>query len=520
MKRMSSLLFLLLAASCPALHADDVAAPQSKGTYDYHDAMTLWQASHNAAGLGLDSMVNRGVTWLEASHRHNSHHLVQEGDARNVLGFTSERYQQVGKYLVAHGKFAFEMGRDFNRAWCDELRTRHSVPYTSGSAIAGKYERQFIDLSAQLATRPLGPFTYGFGLDYQVGDYSRLRDPRSRVNLAVYRVVPSLTYSIGRHTLGLAAHYRRYKEKVLGLTTVQTDATLTYYQHTGMEHTVGTVGGYASFSRQYVNHEFGGELTYGWSSDVLRSLTTLGLDHAREYIHEPFKAEPAAWRNQQWRILSQNRLRAGRMLHQLDAAFCYRPALGDEHRQERQISIDPATGISSTRYVTLINYRSRYEVEEYWAQLHYRAMWLDAATRSRAYLGARATWQYDREQYNLPVSFMKVGGLTTLAEGGIEAFRRGERSLWLEAQAGYHFSTQSELSLHDATGLYATSVLIPNMDYYGASYFDSQLALTWQMPVRFKHYRNVWYARLDGSYLTTDKETDAYRVSFAIGIYY
>ena len=156
---------------------------------------------------------------------------------------------------------------------------------------------------------------------------------------------------------------------------------------------------------------------------------------------------------------------------------------------------------------------------EYQADLHYRLSWLEGI-KTKAYAGARATYQYDKEQYNLPVSFRKVGYLDAVLEGGSALFDRGERSFWVEAKAGYHVSTTSELSLNDASGIYATSVLLPDMDYYGANFFHGQLELTYLMPVTFKKYRNIWFAKIGGSYLKTDNHTDGYYAAASIGIYY
>ena len=516
MNKWSILPLMLALANVSALAQGDM---NSKGTYEYQDAQEIWRNTNNAAGLGLDSLTSRGVTYFELSQESSDHYLVQNGDKKNTIYFLSERYQQIGKYLVGFGRFEFNTGRDFNRSWCDMLRTEHSNPYISGSSILGKYERQFIDLTAQLSTVQLGHFTYGFRLDYKVGDYSRLKDPRSRVMMAQYRVAPGITYTAGRHSLGVMAHYRRYKEKLTGLTTVQTDATLMYYQGTGMEHMVGTVGGYNAFSREFVNHEFGLELNYNFRSDAFQSLNSFGFEHAKEYIYEQYKAEPAAWRNQEWRFFSQNRIYGDGLLHQLDLTLKYKPALGDEHRQQKLVELNSETGASTTYYETLITYKNRYEVYEYLADLHYKLLWLDDE-KAKAYAGLRISHQYDKEQYNLPVSSMKVGGLDAMLEGGAALFNKNDKSFWMEAKAGYHFSTQSELNLHDATGVYATSVLIPNMEYYDANYFKGQLELTYQMPVTFKNYRNIWYAKLGGSYLKTDNSTDGYQVAASVGIYY
>ena len=107
-----------------------------------------------------------------------------------------------------------------------------------------------------------------------------------------------------------------------------------------------------------------------------------------------------------------------------------------------------------------------------------------------------------------------------MLEGGGSLFHKGDKSLWVEATASYHFSTQSDLNLNDDTGIYATSVLIPDMGYYGANYYKGQLELTYQMPVTFKTYRNIWFIKLGGSYLKTDNDTDGYHVAASLGLYY
>ena len=51
-------------------------------------------------------------------------------------------------------------------------------------------------------------------------------------------------------------------------------------------------------------------------------------------------------------------------------------------------------------------------------------------------------------------------------------------------------------------------------------HFHGQLELTYLMPVTFKKYRNIWFAKIGGSYLKTDNHTDGYYAAAAIGIYY
>ena len=263
------ILFTGLMVTALCIHAQDIEL-QTKEKYEYADATQLWRRTLNPAGLSLDTLTNRGISYFEFSHQQGTHYRVQDGDEQNKLLFTSERYQKIGKYLYGYGRFTFDMGRQFNRSWSDVLRSHHSNPYFSGSSIKGKYDFQNFDLSAALATLPIKNFTFGARLDYKVGDLSRLKDPRSRTNLADYQLTPAVTYTWNKHSLGLSGYYHRRKEKIPNITTVQTDPNLKYYTFTGMENTDGTTGGYSGFEREFVNHEFGGELSYQYKNGFKR----------------------------------------------------------------------------------------------------------------------------------------------------------------------------------------------------------------------------------------------------------
>ena len=71
-----------------------------------------------------------------------------------------------------------------------------------------------------------------------------------------------MAFVFGSNTVGLSGHYRRRKEKIPNMTTVQQDPNLVYYQMYGLGEAVGTVGGYSGYQREWVNHQFGAELSY------------------------------------------------------------------------------------------------------------------------------------------------------------------------------------------------------------------------------------------------------------------
>ncbi|MBR1547811.1 MAG: hypothetical protein IJ637_03695, partial [Prevotella sp.] len=171
---------------------------QTVGSYRLADEAQIWRLTGNAAALSLDpercdSSANRGVAYFRLMHQGGDYHRVQEGGMQNHLQFFTERYQKIGRYLYGFGSFSFDMGRTKERAWSDVMRSYNSNPFISGSSVFGKYDNQDFALSASLSTIQLGAFTYGASLQYKAGDLSRLRDPRSRINLAQYRISPAIT---------------------------------------------------------------------------------------------------------------------------------------------------------------------------------------------------------------------------------------------------------------------------------------------------------------------------------------
>lgn len=495
--------------------------PQSKGTYEYADAVQLWQNAQNPAGLSRDTLPDRGVTYMELSLWKGTHHRVQDGNKRHDLQFISERYQSIGKYLYGYGRFAFDMGRTFNRAWSDVMRSHHTNPYFSGSSIPGKYDHQHFDLTAALATVPLHAFTYGLRLDYRVGDLSRLKDPRSRSNLADYKLTPGVTLRFGEHTFGVSAYYHRRKEKIPNITTVQTDPNLKYYTFTGMEHANGVTGGYSAFTREFVNHEFGGELAYEFKYDGFRSLNTIHYAHGKESTWGDIKYSPGAYRTTTYGLRSQNSLQGERHLHLVDLEANVQKGKADEYRQELVTEKNPDTGIESSYWNTLLTYASRYTVSLVDATLHYRlAQTNPDAQATTAYAGVRLGYRSAEDKYNLPNSSLTVRHLDASAEGGYAFLRRANRALWVEAEAGYCASLTADIDLADATTEYAQQVLMPDMTYYGASYAHGKVQVQYQMPVKIKQHTNVWFVRATGQYLKTNKQTEAHFLGFSLGVYH
>ena len=514
---MKKIYLLFVICSLSLSHA---VAQVDLNSYQLADESQVWRLTGNAAALSLDpetcdSSANRGLAYFDLMHRSGDYRRVQEGGQMNQLSFHAERYQKIGKYLYGYGSFDFDMGRTKDRAWSDVLRSYNSNPYISGSSVPGRYDHQNFKLVAKLSTVALGHFTYGATLLYKVGDLSRLRDPRSRINLAEYKLAPSVTYSAGQHTLGLALHYDRRKEKLPNMTTVQTDPNLSYYVMTGLENATGTIGGYNGYQREYVNHEFGAELDYGFKGSQWRSVNALSLRMGREYVYGQYKYEPGNYRTINYGLASRNRIRQDGQLHSIDLQLNYETGSADEYKSERVSTTDSETGIVSVEWRKILEYKKRYQLKKWDADLHYRLSWTkDEAVNS--YCGLQYTLQSVSNKYLLYTSELKYSASNILAEGGYGFLNH---HLWLEGSLGYRIRHKADIALYDVTTDYAQSVLLPDMPYYEANYWQGRLAVTYQFPLTIKGYTAQWFVKAYGSYLKTNNSLDASTIGLSFGLF-
>ncbi len=491
-----------------------LTATAQEGYYRYEDARQLWRQTDNAAGLSLDTIRNRGYALFEFAHRDGDYRRVQEGGQSNQLTFKTERYQTIAGVLVGYGRFHFNMDHTKDRAWCDVMRPYNSNPFMPGSSVRGAYDTQLFDFTAAIGTIKLRGLTAGMRLDYKVADLSRLRDPRSRSQLLDYKLTPSLTYSMGSHTLGLDGSYRRRKEKIGNVTTVQEDPNLSYYLMTGMEEATGSVGSYKGFGREWVDHRFGANLNYQFHQGAFNTLNTFGIERGSEDVLEDEKHEPGHYTSYEYRFSSANRLRSNRMLHELNIKLKYNEGFADEYKQQRIATKDPQTGLTSYAHETLIAYKKRYQVKVFAANLNYKAHFIES-NKERAYAGAVLQWNKARNKHLLPTSTLEYGGMLLMAEGGLSIARR----LWIDAKAGRFFSQNTSICLADPTTDYAVGVLLPDMQYYEASYWRGHLQLTFEVPLKIKGTTTNWFVRAFGDYLSTNNSLNSKCVGVSIGLF-
>lgn len=495
--------------------------------YRYKNLTQLWHNTNNAAGLSLDDSSNRGFASIGFNHRGGDYHRVQEGGAMNNMQFFTERYQRLGRYLYCYGKVDFNLGRTKDRSFADQYRPYNSNPYQSGSAIAGSYDHQDFDMVASVGTTDFSGWRFGLQLNYQLGDLSRLRDPRSRSQLLDYRLTPSVSYTMGGHTLGLSGYYDRRKEKMGPLVTVQSDATLTYYLFSGMEYATGTIGGYSSFNREWVNHQVGAAMDYGYRSDSFHTLNSFGISRGEEYAYGTYKYEPGRYFTYLYNVQSQNRLLTGSVLHQVDVRMDWQQGYADEYRQQLIIKNDPQIGTTSYTYEKQLEFRKRYQVRTFDCAFRYRANFLnDAPSRLlqqataslKGYTGFSIDTHKASNRHLLPLSSSDYSRINIQLENGISLFKQ---HLTADLTLGYSVSTRADLQLADDSSVLAQRVLLKDLPYYDANLLHGRLQVMYQFPLTIKKSRAMWFVKAFGDFTSANSagHPNLYNVGFSVGLF-
>ena len=495
--------------------------------YRYKNLTQLWHNTSNAAGLSLDDSPNCGFASIGFNHRGGDYHRVQEGGAMNNMQFFTERYQRLGRYLYSYGKVDFNLGRTKDRAFADQYRPYNSNPYQSGSDIAGSYDHQDFDMVASVGTTDFSGWRFGLQLNYQLGDLSRLRDPRSRSQLLDYRLTPSVSYTMGGHTLGSSGYYDRRKEKMGPLVTVQSDATLTYYLFSGMEYATGTIGGYSSFNREWVNHQVGAAMDYGYRSDSFHTLNSFGISRGEEYAYGTYKYEPGRYFTYLYNVQSQNRLLTGSVLHQVDVRMDWQQGYADEYRQQLIIKNDPQIGTTSYTYEKQLEFRKRYQVRTFDCAFRYRANFLnDAPSRLlqqataslKGYTGFSIDTHKASNRHLLPLSSSDYSRINFQLENGISLFKQ---HLTADLTLGYSVSTRADLQLADDSSVLAQRVLLKDLPYYDANLLHGRLQVMYQFPLTIKKSRAMWFVKAFGDFTSANSagHPNLYNVGFSVGLF-
>ena len=104
---------------------------------------------------------------------------------------------------------------------------------------------------------------------------------------------------------------------------------------TGLEHAAGNVSGYDGYQREWVDHRFGAELTYGSKGEKYNLMFGANIERGAENIYGQYKKEEGKYVDYKYGFNILNRIKTdGGMLHEIDFRLGYEQAYADEYRQQ------------------------------------------------------------------------------------------------------------------------------------------------------------------------------------------
>lgn len=493
-----------------------------------------WLNTGNAAGLGRYNIQSHGISQLSYSSESGSYHRAQEGNSLSGINFYTERYDKLGKHLNVWGSFHFTMDREKERAWSDVISTYENSPYIFGSSVPGSYDRQMFDFKVKAATNK-GMIRYGLGIDYKVGDLSRLRDPRTRVFLADYAAIPSVTIQLApEHTLGLGASVRYIKEKMPNITTVQTDPNLAYYTFYGMENAEAITGGFKSFERQFESYLYGGQIQYELTLNNNSLLIDAGIVSHNQEIIEENKKTPGTYKDLNYYANLFYTHSTTNFLWKATVKSEMTLGAANENLQELQSFNDTITGVNSKNWVTIFTYKNRYISNDYKLQASVKVHRTENATTDYKWnAGVEAGIHSFLIRYNLPFSEMTVNRINIGMSGNYRLLNTQHNSIHLGASIKYLFSISNKLTLNALantapatgastfeTGTYnvAQNVVIPDFEYYSKQATQAGIECVYDRTLNLKKSKMTGYLKVGYNYTSSAADTNRRGYSVTIGI--
>ncbi|MGL4993198.1 MAG: DUF6850 family outer membrane beta-barrel protein [Bacteroidales bacterium] len=512
MKKIEILASLLFCMGATLLKAQDtkVEKPLSNQEREIKISSMSWGGSNNAAGLALEEYNQHGQSEVSGYLSGGDLHRSQEGDAINGIRFKTDRYDRITPRFIVWGSFQFDMNRETNRAWSDVIDTYGGTPYIFGSAIPADYDSQFFDFKAKIAHHTTDKLKLGASIDYLVGDVSRLRDPRSRSYLADYSIAPAITYTFtNRFTLGALVSYRYRKEKMPNVKTEQEDPNFNYYPMVGLENGEeprlnpgaengnGILRGFNAFRRQFVSDFWGGEIQASYMIGAVKWISSLGYEIENQEVLGDTRRSPGEYLSDRLNISSRVIADRGDYSHLASIEASLYSAQANEFIQSLNEIRDPATGITSKEWITNFVYKNQYEVDKMDLDLSYRLNKLDNNRSGyRWYAGAEVNYSAFENKYNVPLSYLKVGNLSTSLSAGVRIFKRDRHTVTAEALIGYKWSTKSDLLLNNYDNDLAKNIWIPDSEFYSVNQINLKANLNYNFPIATSKLSMSGYIRI------------------------
>lgn len=522
---MKRLLYIILALATLSNHAFGFSR-DSLNNYPNYNKRVLqtirqqWGVTDNAAGMTFADVSKGSFATLERYLSQGDHHRVQEGSSNKGLTFSTERYDKFNDKILVRGAFAFNLNKEYDRAWSDVINTYNSNPFIYGSSVRGNYEQQRFDLNLKLYSRLNGRFNYGLTIDYHVYDIARQRDPRSRTYALDYSLIPAITYSLNKvSTIGLNLLYRYNKEKMPSLSTVQTDPNLKYYTFTGNENATGRIGGYRGFQRQFLSDYAGVALQYGYNKESVSLVLSAGLDYQYQQTLGDKKQTPGSYNSFNYKFKADLIINRPSFMHNIRANITLYDGGANEYRQRLESERDTLTGITTETWVTIYTYKNRYIVKTNDFDAKWRVFALENNGAGYKWsAGLSAGYSSFSNLYYLPSSEYSASRVHYGAEGSTTLYNKKGSRVELDLSVRFSNKTDSKLEVSNDTEIFR-NVLNPDFEYHNRSTSQVGGSLKYTFPLRVvKNTKMSGYAKLYGGNLFASESRNWSSFGIALGI--
>ncbi len=500
--------------------ADTVKTFPSLEKIEIQRARMQWENTLNAAGMKFGDMDRGSFTTLGVYTGSGDYHRVQEGSENKGILFQTQRYDRLNDKILVKGTFTFNMDKEFDKGWSDVYNPYNGNPFIYGSSVRGTYETQLFDLGLRVYSKYKSRFNYGLAIDYKVADIARQRDPRSRSYHLNYSLVPSVVYEInGKQTIGANLSYRFGKEKMPGLTTIQTDPNLKYYTFSGLEHVDGTIGGYKGFSRQFLSDYCGGAIQYNYRGEKSRVLISAGFDAKWEETLGSVRQSPGSYNEFTYSFLADYISEKGNLMQNIRAEATIKDGGADEFRQELNSELDTLTGITTETWETIYVYKNRFVVKT----SDYRLSWSLTSTDpdKRGYrwsVGAEAGYEGFSNNYYLPSSEYSSGKILIGLNGKVRLLDSHKGRLVLSASSVASLNTSAKLDLATES-IVGDEILKPDFEYHKMNTIRINGELRYTFRLRMvKSTPILGYASLYGGNTSAQGGKGWYTAGVSIGI--
>ena len=516
MRRIFTLIALL--AAFTAAFAQDY--PSDFGRLAVESALQQFDATNNAAGMGLFQPASGSKTQIEGFYSGGDFHLAQQGSKDYGFEFSTLRYDSFSDKLFMKGSFFYSFDREKERKWSDVMDPWFSIPFIYGSAVAKDYDTHDCGLTFDLYTAPLADWiSVGVRTTYEVSDISGMRDPRPRTGYLDLQIVPSVLFTFGGHHIGLDAGYGYSKEKLTGLTTIQSYPNLYYYKMTGLDHIDGAIAAYSGFKRQFVGDRFLGDLSWGYTGDALRAMVSAGIEYMDQNAYGDKMQSPGSYNYYKYNAVGDLVLTGGSAIHKIHLAGTYNDAGANEYLQELVSEKDPETGATTETWVTLYEYVNRYMLKQYDATLDYTLLGGCTGTDYRWSVRVGAGYTAFNKECFLPYSGFASSAVTASLGGSVRLMESGNHKIDLSLDASGYIPMAVTQALQYAT-LYTDEVLVPDLAYYNSKRVGASGDITWTFPLNLgKAGMARGYLRLSGSAVKALPEGMLSGASLALGLF-